>query len=136
MLFDRWKGYSYPNTRRYLRLPASWPVKCTPRSEASSPLITQTKDIGAGGVCLLFPKEFPALTLVDLEIHVPPLNRTILTVGQVVRSIPSREGRYELGIRFIQIDPKDQTDLNEAVENLTSHGQRRRFHLNWWRRIP
>jgi len=149
MFFHHWKQYQYANTRQYLRLPVFWPVKCKPKVEGSNSLIAQTKDVSAGGirmtslrdlsrsggVSLVLPQNFPIGTSVDLEIFVPPLNRTIFALGQVVRSIPSKEGNYDLGIRFLKIDPKDQADLNEMVEKLSPPSQRKRFRLNWWRKI-
>lgn len=148
MFFDRLRQYQYTNTRQYLRLPASWPVKCKPRTEGSPPMVTQTKDISAGGVrvisprntgsegvTLVSPQSFSVGTLLDLEIYVLPLSRTVSAGGQVVRSVPSKEGRFELGIRFIEINPKDQAELNEAVERLSPHRDRRRFGLSWWRKI-
>ena len=148
MFFNRLRQYRYTNTRQYLRLPASWPVKCKPRTEGSSPLVSQTKDIsaggvrvisprntGSGGVTLVFPQSFSVGTLLDLEIYVLPLSRTVKAGGQVVRAIPVSGGRFELGIRFIEINPKDQADLNEAVERLSTRRERRRFGLSWWRKI-
>lgn len=136
-MLKRWfgRGYQYENTRQYLRLPASWPIKCEPQTAADSSHISSTKDVGAGGVAVQVNQMIPAGSRIRMEIHVPPLNRSIQAMGQVVRCLPAPDGRFQLGIRFQEIDPQDQTALNEAIQKLlpSRHASRKRSH--WWRKI-
>ena len=126
------KGSRYGNTRSYQRLPAAWPIKCAPQAEGKTEEVTSTSDVSAGGVAILSHQEIPVGSRIRLEIHVPPLNRSIPAEGVVVRCRPARVGKsFELGIRFSQIDPADRIALNEAVEG--SYGPRQ-TGSSWWDR--
>ena len=130
------KGYKYSNTRQYVRLPAAWPVKCQWGQPSGNLKITETTDVSAGGVALLVPEPVPVGSSIRLQVHVPPLNRTVEAEGRVLRCQSTGRGNYELGIRFLRIDPKDQADLNEAVRKFYSPGQRQRQQGgNWWRNL-
>lgn len=136
-LFDRWtKRYKYENTRQYLRLPTTWPVKCEPQTLQDNKFLYRTKDISAGGVSLHVQEMIPAGTLLQLEIHVPPLGRSVSARGQVVRCLPGRRTGFDLGIRFLEIDPKDRRALNDAVEQLLPPGQKAAQKRPWWRKLP
>lgn len=130
------KGYKYSNTRQYLRLPAAWPVKCAVGSASSDPRVTETTDVSAGGVAILVPEPVPAGNPIHLEVHAPPLGRTIQAEGTVLRCQPAGQVGYELGIRFVRIDPKDQADLSEAIRTFYNPGQRdRQQGGTWWRKL-
>lgn len=131
-LFGR--GYRYPNTRRYTRLPAPWPIKCEPQTEADGRHVTQTQDVSAGGVCVVIREAIPVGSRIRLEVYVPSLNRTIQAVGRVVRCVPQKRGSgLVLGIQFEQIDPSDRTALNQAVEEFYSLRDRQRQRGFGWR---
>ncbi len=134
MFFDRFKKYKYDNTRRHLRLPAAWPIKCEPLpTEEKRPLLS-TKDVSAGGVAVVLRGMIPVGTHLRIEIHVPPLGRSIASSAQVVRCTPSG-GSFDLGLRFLNIDPKDQQELNAAIEKFYGPGARDRQQSSWWRKI-
>ena len=79
----------------------------------------------------------PVGSRIQVEIHVPPLGRSILAEGAVVRCVAAPGGGFDLGIRFDRIDPKDQNDFNEAIERFYSPRQRdRQRGGTWWRRLP
>ncbi len=130
------KGYKYGNTRQFVRLPAAWPVKCALDKTSSDLRITETTDVSAGGIALLVPQPVPIGSSIRLEVHTPPLGRAITAEGTVLRCEPTGREGYELGIRFTRIDPKDQADLNEAIQKFYSPGQRERQQGGtWWRRL-
>ena len=128
------KGYKYQNTRQYLRLPASWPVKFEQGAQALPPL-SSTKDVSAGGVSLTLPNPIPIGSPLRLEISVPPLSRSIAAQGRVVRCLPMQRGGFDVGIRFEQIGPGDQKDLREAVEQFIPPRERERAAKAWWRKV-
>lgn len=131
------KGYKYDNTRRWIRLPAAWPVKCQFQSQESVQRVTETLDVGAGGVAMTVSKKVPIGTQVQIEIHVPPLNRPIRVEGKVVRCSPAAQDVYELGIRFTRIDPADQQALDEGIKKFYSPREKSRQQTGiWWRRLP
>ena len=136
MFLRRSKGYSYDNTRRYVRLPAAWPIRYEAQAQGSQRQVTHTADVSAGGVALSVREMMPVGALIRLEVHVPPLARSIQATGEVIRCLPGRKGGYELGIRFQQIDPKDQTLLDEAIERFYSPRQKDRQRSGaWWRNL-
>ena len=133
------KGYTYDNTRRWLRLPAAWPVKCDFLQQAAGqkPQVTESVDVGAGGISILVPQNIAAGNLLRLEIYAPSLKRSFGVEGQVVRSTPVGQTGYELGIRFSRIDPADQQILNEAIERFYNPRQLARQKSGvWWRNLP
>ena len=131
------KGYRYDNTRKYVRLPAAWPIKYETQAEGAPRQVTHTSDVSAGGVALSVREMLPIGSRIKLEVHVPPLNRSIHAGGEVLRCIPARRGGYEIGIRFDQINPTDQVILNEAIERFYSPRQRSRHRGGaWWRSLP
>ena len=136
-LLDRWlKRYRYDNTRRYKRLPAVWPVKFTVIFCAENPDSVRMKNISAGGVALVSKKGLPMETCLRLEILVVPAQRTIQAVGKVVRSAPQKGAGFELGISFVEIDPKDRALLNEAIDRFYLDENSPSPRKSWWRKIP
>ena len=137
-MFEKWrKGYKYDNTRQYIRVPASWPIKYEQKavSAPSDRRVTETKDISAGGVALLVQEMIPVGSRLHLEIHVPPLQRSVTVEGQIVRCLPVRGGGFDIGIRFDQIDSADREALSGAIDKFCTPGQRVRHRGSWWRRI-
>ena len=133
------KGYRYDNTRRYVRLPAAWPIRYEAQAEGEGAprQVTHTADVSAGGVALSVREMLPIGSRIKLEVHVPPLNRSIQAVGKVIRCLPGRQGGYELGIRFEQISPTDQVVLDDAIQRFYSPRQRNRQRGGgWWRSFP
>ncbi len=135
-MFDRlFKKYKYENTRRYPRLPASWPIKCEPATPSDGKMVTQTNDISAGGVAITVRKMLPVGTRLQLEIHIPPLDRSLRATGRVVRCSEGRGGGFELGVRFDQIDLKDQGALREAIESFYGPEGLSHQRKSWWRKF-
>ena len=136
MFHRRSKGYKYSNTRRYIRLPAAWPIKCEPQTEGHGRHVTHTADVSAGGVAVTVQEMIPVGSQIQLEVHVPPLHRSIQAQGKVVRCLPARGGGFDLGIQFEQIASEDQQALNEAIESFYSPHQRARQQgAAWWRKL-
>ncbi len=137
-MIGRWlKGYKYSNTRNYLRLPAPWPIRCQPQGDGTEKTqVTSASDVSAGGVSLIVNEPLEAGSRLHVEIHVPPLNRSIHAEGIVVRCTPTGK-RFELGVRFDQIDPLERIALNEAVERFYSpRDLTRQNNRTWRRRLP
>lgn len=136
MFHHRGKEYKYANTRRFIRLPAAWPIKCEPQTKEDGRHVTHTANVSAGGVALLSREMIPVGSRIRLEIHILPADRSILAEGKVVRCLPVRGGGFDLGIQFDQISPEDQKALNDAVEGSMPPRQRaRQKEAAWWRKI-
>lgn len=136
-MFHSWsKGYKYVNTRRYIRLPAAWPIKCEPQTEGNGRQVTHTADVSAGGVRMTVREMIPVGGRVKLEIHIPPLDRFVQVQGKVVRCLPARGGGFSLGVQFEQIAQEDQKALREAIDRFYSPKQRAHQEgAVWWRKL-
>ena len=134
--------YRYPNTRQYLRLAAPWPIRIERRADHSDRRIEPsddrrvsiTKDISAGGLGCAVRELIPVGSPIYVEIYVPPLNRTVCAKGQVVR-VAAQRNQFDLGIRFLQIDPKDKQELNEAILQFYSPKEQARHQGTWRRKV-
>lgn len=136
-MFRAWsKGYKYANTRRYIRLPAAWPIKCEPETDGSSRHVTHTADVSAGGVSVTVREMIPVGGRIRMEIHIPPLDRSIQVQGKVVRCLPARGGGFSLGVQFEQITSEDQKALHETIDRFYNPRQRARQESSvWWRKL-
>lgn len=130
------KRYQYENTRQYMRLPASWPVKyeATP-AVVGNPQLASMRDVSAGGVAVVAPQMIPVGSQIRIEIRVPPLGRSIQARARVVRCLPMREGGFDLGIQFLEIDPKDRKEMDEAIKKSVPPGWRTSHRRSWWRKV-
>ena len=135
-LMGNWfKRYKYGNTRQYVRIPAAWPIKCQPQTVEDKTQVSSTRDVSAGGFRVIMREMLPVGSRLRVEIHVPPLNRSIQIEGRVVRCLPT-QGGFDLGIQFLKIDPPDRTQLNEAIERLLPRHLRETHKKAWWRKLP
>ena len=79
-----------------------------------------SKDISAGGICIVVDDNFKTDSLVFLTVHLPDGENPVKVRGHVVRSteVASAEAqkkRYEAGIAFIKINPDDQERIAKYV---------------------
>ncbi|MBI3956517.1 MAG: PilZ domain-containing protein [Candidatus Kerfeldbacteria bacterium] len=134
MLRDWFNRYRYANTRQFPRLPTSWPIRYKVRTAAENQRVTATKDVSAGGVGMWAQEMIPVGAIVQMEIHILPLKRSIEAQAQVVRCRPLKGGHFDLGIKFLVINPQDQADLADAVQRSLSPRRRARHAGSWWRK--
>jgi c-di-GMP-binding flagellar brake protein YcgR len=107
--------------RRFVRLDTRLPVtyRVLPSDETKQSV---TKDIGGGGVCVFVRDPLTPGTQLRIEIAVPDQERPIAFTGEVAWCEPyeiigktQRERSVEAGVRFAQIDPKDQQAIMRYV---------------------
>ena len=76
-----------------------------------------TRDISAGGLCVMTEEVLEPGTVLGLEVTLPDRERPIVCQAVVVRSqfaegsSESRTGAIETGLQFVAIDPKERTLL-------------------------
>jgi len=113
-----WDGL---NRRRFPRV--RYPCLITLRKPEDS-LLTHTENVGVGGVCIIIKKNIKRFTVLDVEIDLMDFQKHIKCQGKVVWSIRRREDEgikplfYDIGIEFIDLDPKDLTRLEGIVQYL------------------
>ena len=79
-----------------------------------------SKNISAGGICVIFYEDVKPGTILDLKINLSDINYTIETKGRVVwRSSFSlttdTRPRYDTGVEFIDIKESDRQKLSQYV---------------------
>ncbi len=79
-----------------------------------------TKNIGAGGVCLLAEEYLTPGTRLNLELRLPDRSEAIRCQVEVIWSQPVGMGsaayQNEVGVEYIQIDSKQRTLLNQYAQ--------------------
>ena len=136
MFHHFFKRYKYENTRQYLRLPAIWLVKCTVLSASNGQSLDSTRNVSAGGVSLVSQERVPVGSHLKIDLHVPPLNRSLSTNTVVVRCLPRKDGRFDLGLRFLDLSEKDRADLDQAISHSVPSRHKALQQKSWWRKIP
>ncbi|MFH1655517.1 MAG: PilZ domain-containing protein [Candidatus Omnitrophota bacterium] len=86
---------------------------------------TSSCDISEGGLRLNFEKFIPNNTEFLLQMNLPTMPKIVNALGKVVwaNRIPHSD-RYQLGLKFVDIDSEQKTDvtdyLKRAPSNITS----------------
>ena len=82
-----------------------------------SPLKAESKNISAGGLCLLVDREIPPGTILHLKFYLPDEEKTYVeSLGRVVWQKKESEG-YLTGIEFKNINPHLELKVNMFVLN-------------------
>ena len=83
---------------------------------------TLTRDIGAGGICLLMEKPVPSGVQVQLALTLPGREQPVNAMAEVAWSgdveLVGRSGQRrsaEVGLRTVEIAPHDQAALAQFV---------------------
>ena len=84
---------------------------------------TKSKNIGAGGICLISEQELRAGELLKLEIRLPEDPPVIYALGKVAWVKPfslatEKSKRFDMGVEFIEISPEDKQKINKYVFSL------------------
>ncbi len=81
-----------------------------------------TKDVGGVGVCVVTDESLELGTKLELEIRLPDRDEPITFTGEVVwsREVGGPRKSYEapireVGVKFVEIQPKDQRLLQQYV---------------------
>ena len=91
--------------------------------ELSPEKVTFTRNIGAGGICLIVYEKIAIGSILALRINLKDANCVIETKGRVVwseyftMSADSRD-RYDLGIEFMDINESDRQKISQYVFKL------------------
>ncbi|MCM8801188.1 MAG: PilZ domain-containing protein [Candidatus Omnitrophica bacterium] len=106
--------------RRFRRLTTSIKIEYKLFDDKTAPfLVTSTKDISGGGLCLRVFDQFEAGSILLFKFILPGLPRFIFTKGRIVwiKEL-SRLGKgkvFELGVEFIEIKEEDKKRIEEYV---------------------
>ena len=111
--------------RRFPRLITSADVEYTIlEKKALQEKDTVSKNISAGGICLIAYEKVGLGSLLDLKIRLEDINETLEVKGRVVWSSyftfdADKKDRYDLGIEFIEINESDRQKISKYILNIT-----------------
>lgn len=104
---------SNQNRRKYPR--ADIAVKAEVRyGGATESLCVSTKNVGAGGVCIVLPDLVSVGTEVAVTLHLPDKLPSIEVAGEVAwamqqrRLLRKKDDSFETGIKFTNIEPAER----------------------------
>lgn len=107
------------NARRYKRFRADFLVKyqISGKGEAR---ITNARDIGAGGLRFWADEKIPESAVMNVSVYLPPLERTVEAVAQVLRTRKVPKGfLYYVAVRFLDLNQEDREAINKFADNLS-----------------
>ena len=112
--------------RKFVRLNINVEINFTvitrpPHKQLTIP--TKSKNIGAGGICLISEQELRTGELLKLEIRLPEDQPVVHAVGRVVWiktfSVATEKSmRFDMGIEFLEIAQEDRQRINKYVFSL------------------
>lgn len=122
--------YKTENTRKFKRAQAHSLVKFQAAEKwgGTEPLISNVKDISAGGLRFWSETFFPEGALLRLSAWMPMLDKPLDALARVLRVRQGRtDGMYYLSVRFIEVDQAAQSAVNDFIEKLAANPKTRRF---------
>ena len=89
-------------------------------NEADNLDITQTKNIGLGGMLLTTNRKFDSGTSLAVEIRLPFEKNPIFFIGRVIESQEiTKDLIYDTRLEFLAIDENHRTVINKTVDYYT-----------------
>jgi len=111
--------------RRFTRREISLDVLYDVSSELKG-IGSWTKDISAGGICVISKAALTVDKIMDFEFTIPEMEKKLKASGKVVwveKVADSKKGSYYNGIEFINLDPVDKDLIAKFVDGATFHGE-------------
>jgi len=89
---------------------------------------TQSKNISAGGICLILYEDIQPDSILELKFYLPRDADPIKAIGRVVwRSeivvADDKRTRFDAGIEFLEISDTDRTKITQHVFSLLQQGR-------------
>ena len=116
-------SYSGVERRKHPRARGRFIVSYRVLDEAANIDITQTKNLGLGGMLLTTNKKFDAGTNMAVEIRLPFDSSPIMLIGKVIESTEvTKDLIYDTRLEFLAIDEKHRNIINKTVEYYVNKG--------------
>ena len=106
--------------RKFKRFDAYMSVRYHfPESKQPEQGIALSKDLSREGLKINSPTQLPEGTAVDLELDIPDDPKPVRTTGKIVwsRSSQGQDQGYDIGIRFMMMDPVDKFRVLDYAYN-------------------
>ncbi len=106
-----------PDQRRFPRIASQNVVLVSEADEPEADAFARTRELGLGGCCFVLDTPPRAGARLDLSIALG--DRVIATKSRVayVREV---EGRQEVGVEFLEVEPVDRAALEALLERSVS----------------
>jgi hypothetical protein len=116
-------AYAGPDRRRYPRITGRFIVSYRLIDEVDNADISQTKNIGLGGMLLTTNRQFARGTNLSLEIRLPFDPDPIKIIAKVLESKEITKNLiYDTRLMFLTIDEKHIKVISETVEYYLKKG--------------
>ena len=110
-------SYAGPERRKNPRAKGRFIVSYRIMEDVNNVDITQTKNIGLGGLLLTTNRSFDQGTLLAVEIRLPFEKHPIMLIGKVIESLViTQDLIYDTRLEFIAIDENHRSIINQTVE--------------------
>ncbi len=109
--------YKGPERRKHPRIKGRFIVSYRIMEEVDNVDITQTKNIGLGGMLLTTNMRFERGTPLAVEIRLPFEKNPIMLIGKVVESVEiTKELIYDTRLEYIAIDENHRSIINKTID--------------------
>lgn len=113
------KKYRIFNARKFKRLKVNYLIKYQDVNSLGAPLVSNIKDLSAGGVRFYSNQETAQGTYLRLSILIPPMEMTFQALGRVMRvhrapKLPI----YYISVAFLELKSEEQDVLNRFIEDM------------------
>jgi c-di-GMP-binding flagellar brake protein YcgR len=105
--------------RKFKRFDAFMSVRFRVEDPDESNGVCLSNDLSRDGMKLTANSKFTKGSLVNLEIDIPDDPKTVNTTGEIVwsRKLKGSDNDYEIGIRFLMMDPVDKFRVLDYAYN-------------------
>lgn len=105
--------------RKFKRFDAYMSVRYQSANAADLSGIALSKDLSREGLKINSPIHIPEGTALDLELDIPDDPKPVRTTGKIVwsRSAADQDQGYDMGIRFMMMDPVDKFRVLDYAYN-------------------
>jgi len=92
-------------------------------------IVTQTENIGGGGICVVLEDDLGLFQGVDIELNLEDNQELIKCAGTVVwvvKKHPTQKGSvfmYDTGVEFVDLDFEPRSRILKTVEGLLKKGK-------------
>ncbi|MBM3251291.1 MAG: PilZ domain-containing protein [Candidatus Omnitrophica bacterium] len=105
--------------RKFIRLNTSVDVIYSILKQPEEKLTAQTKNISAGGICIIAHEKLDIHTLLVISIYFPGEALPIICEGRVVWTksfqIGKEAAHYDVGVEFTKIGQEDRKKIDQYV---------------------
>jgi len=79
-------------------------------------------DLSVGGLAIVLPEKVPPGAQAELTLHVPGSDTPVVVRGEVVQRIVPSGSNWEVGVRFLELDPSDARVIEAYLDRLRRSG--------------